>query len=512
MLYELESKGGEAVFLIGICVGLTLLAGLVSGLTLGLMSLDMIDLEMLKRSGTARERVYAKRITPVLKRPHMLLVTLLLTNAAAMEALPIFLDRLVDPVTAIIVSVTAVLVFGEIIPQALCTRYGLQIGAYSAWFVCALMTVTSPLTYPISKILDWLLGTEHGALFRPAQLKALVDIHAQDEGLPEGYLTAGEANVIRGALDLTSKQALVGMTLMDKVFMVAHDAVLDKPLLRSIIASGHSRIPVHRAGKLKEVLGLILVKDLVLIDEGLRVSDIRMRPLPFLRADTPMYDLLQLFETGRSHMVVLTRPQPPPEASGPAAAPYQASDGAADGALTGEQVTEGAAPSVAFAGAMAAESSSTGGGSAGSSRSTLGRPCDGGPEVGPSSNGDVAITIGSARGAESCEVPNARQAAQQQGNLLARAKSTRLDGEPIGIITIEDVLEEILQQEIVDETDRFVDNDQRHKVNVALLLKDLPPHLRRSLLHSRQATTHHMVPALPGGALPAAEVLSEPIM
>ena len=31
--------------------------------------------------------------------------------------------------------------------------------------------------------------------------------------------------------------------------MVAHDAVLDKPLLREIIASGHSRIPVHRAGK-----------------------------------------------------------------------------------------------------------------------------------------------------------------------------------------------------------------------------------------------------------------------
>ena len=38
-LYELETKGSEAVLLIGICVGLTLLAGLVSGLTLGLMSL-----------------------------------------------------------------------------------------------------------------------------------------------------------------------------------------------------------------------------------------------------------------------------------------------------------------------------------------------------------------------------------------------------------------------------------------------------------------------------------------
>ena len=51
---------------------------------------------------------------------------------------------------------------GEIIPQALCTRYGLQIGAYSAWFVRGLMAVTSPLTFPISKVLDWLLGTEHG--------------------------------------------------------------------------------------------------------------------------------------------------------------------------------------------------------------------------------------------------------------------------------------------------------------------------------------------------------------
>ena len=40
-------------------------------------------------------------------------MTLLLVNAAAMEALPIFLDRLVSPTMAIILSVTAVLFFGE---------------------------------------------------------------------------------------------------------------------------------------------------------------------------------------------------------------------------------------------------------------------------------------------------------------------------------------------------------------------------------------------------------------
>ncbi len=37
-LYAVKS-GGETVILIAVCIGLTLLAGLVSGLTLGLMSL-----------------------------------------------------------------------------------------------------------------------------------------------------------------------------------------------------------------------------------------------------------------------------------------------------------------------------------------------------------------------------------------------------------------------------------------------------------------------------------------
>ena len=57
---------------------------------------------------------------------------------------------------------------GEIIPQAACKSYGLQIGAYAAPFVRVLMFLTAPLSYPIGWLLDHVLGEEHTALFRCA--------------------------------------------------------------------------------------------------------------------------------------------------------------------------------------------------------------------------------------------------------------------------------------------------------------------------------------------------------
>ena len=80
---------------------------------MALMSMDILNLETLKEAGTPKQQKYAKRIMPLVKRHHLLLVTLLLGNAMAVEAMPIFLDRISDPILAICVSVSAVLIFGE---------------------------------------------------------------------------------------------------------------------------------------------------------------------------------------------------------------------------------------------------------------------------------------------------------------------------------------------------------------------------------------------------------------
>ena len=53
-----------------ISAGLVCMAGLMSGLTLGLMSMDSVELEVLKRTGTSEEKRYAATIMPVSAEVH----------------------------------------------------------------------------------------------------------------------------------------------------------------------------------------------------------------------------------------------------------------------------------------------------------------------------------------------------------------------------------------------------------------------------------------------------------
>ena len=89
---------------------------------MGLLSLDPLTLEIKRRASTsAEERKYSEDLLPLLvghSKRHRLLVTLLLMNAAANEALPLFLDELFPgKLASILVSVTLVLFFGEIVPS-----------------------------------------------------------------------------------------------------------------------------------------------------------------------------------------------------------------------------------------------------------------------------------------------------------------------------------------------------------------------------------------------------------
>ncbi|XP_041354471.1 DUF21 domain-containing protein At4g14240-like isoform X2 [Gigantopelta aegis] len=360
----------------------------MSGLTMGLLSLDLMTLNILKDGGTPKQKKHACRILPIVKRHHLLLVTLLLGNAAAVEAMPIFLDRISDPVIAIVVSISAVLFFGEVIPQALCTRFGLAIGATLSPLVYLLMGLFFVIAWPISKLLDCLLGQDHATFFRRAELKVLVDLHGPSRGSDShntDHLSVDEVLIIKGALDMKFKTALDAMLPIKDVFMLSADSKLDHDTMSSILSHGHSRIPVYD-GSMQNIVALLLMKTLIKLnpDDAVSVTSLLedsryAKKVLFTESSTPLFDLLNVFQTGKGHLAVVKRSEV--ERSLPVA------DSGSQGDTT--------------------------------------------PLLGDFQQ-EVSVTAGS--------------------------------GHVLGIITLEDVIEELLQEEIVDETDVFRDIQKRIQV------------------------------------------------
>jgi len=296
---------------LGVYVGLVLLAGLMSGLTMGLLSLDILSLKVLQRGGKPLEQKHASKILPLVEKHHLLLVTLLLANAAAVESMPIFMDRISSPVIAIVVSVTAVLLFGEVVPQALCTRYGLAIGATLAPFVRLLMVLLFIVAWPISKLLDCLLGHEHSTFFRRAELKELVDLHKEDADGNEDPLINDEVLIIQGALEMRNKTVEDKYTPLEKVYMLDINSKLDHGTMKEISRKGHSRVPVYE-GSRENIVGLLFVKSLIVLDpeDGTPIKDI-YKAGSFLTSPTsePLFGLLDKFQTGKSHLCVVSKTQ-----------------------------------------------------------------------------------------------------------------------------------------------------------------------------------------------------------
>uniref|UniRef100_A0A5B6ZB70 DUF21 domain-containing protein n=1 Tax=Davidia involucrata TaxID=16924 RepID=A0A5B6ZB70_DAVIN len=405
---------------------LVMFAGMMSGLTLGLMSMSLVDLEVLAKSGTPQDRKHASKILPVVKNQHLLLCTLLIFNAAAMEALPIFLDSLVTAWGAILISVTLILLFGEILPQSVCSRYGLAIGAAVAPVVRVLVWICFPVAFPISKLLDFLLGHGHVALFRRAELKTLVNLHGNEAG-KGGELTHDETTIIAGALELTEKTASDAMTPISETFAVDINAKLDRELMNLILEKGHSRVPVYYEQP-TNIIGLILAKNLLTIhpEDEVPVKNVTIRKIPRVPETMPLYDILNEFQKGHSHMAVVVR-QCNNMAEQPASkspADNSVKDVRVD--IDGEKPPQEKSLKAKISRQKWNSFSSSGNNSyRGNSRSRKW-------------SRDMYSDI-----------------LQIDGSPLPRLTE---EEEAIGIITMEDVIEELLQEEIFDETDHQFEN------------------------------------------------------
>ncbi|XP_053573793.1 metal transporter CNNM4 isoform X2 [Bombina bombina] len=286
---------------------LLVLSGIFSGLNLGLMALDPMELRVVQRCGSDREREYAKKIEPVRRKGNYLLCSLLLGNVLVNTTLTSLMDGLTGSgLGAVAASTMGIVVLGEIVPQALCSRHGLAVGANTLWLTRIFMVLTFPLSYPVSRLLDCALGQEIGTVYNREKLLEMLKITE-----PYSGLVREEMNIIQGALELRTKTVEDVMTRVADCFMLPNDTILDFNTMSSIMESGYTRIPVYENER-SNIVDILYVKDLAFVDPDdctplSTITRFYSHPVHFVFSDTKLDAVLEEFKKGKSHLAIVQK-------------------------------------------------------------------------------------------------------------------------------------------------------------------------------------------------------------
>ncbi|KAK1288960.1 DUF21 domain-containing protein [Acorus calamus] len=247
----MDCCGGRFWLYVAVIVCLVCFAGMMAGLTLGLMSLSLVDLEVLINEDISS----GEEPAPASLHP---------------------IDR-----------------------ELPC--YGVASNIPLIW------TVRSPWEYLHGLMLDWMLGKGHAVLLRRPELKTFMNFHGNEAG-KGGDLTRDETTIIAGALELTEKTVKDAMTPISKAFSLDLNGILDVQMLNMIMTKGHSRVPIY-SGNPSNIIGIILVKNLLTVDpkDSIPLRKMTIRKIPRVSENMPLYDILNEFQKGHSHMAVVVK-------------------------------------------------------------------------------------------------------------------------------------------------------------------------------------------------------------
>ncbi|KAK1939609.1 CBS domain-containing protein [Babesia divergens] len=288
-------------------------SSLFSGLILGFMSLDILQLQLLTyvEAKSPQDRLNsrrARRILPLRRDPNLLLSTLIFSNSMVNALMVLLLGDMLDMTWGFIVSTLTTAILGEIAPQSIFMKHSLKLCGFFATPLKLLVLLLYPMCKPLAMLLDFLVGPYSQVIYNRQQLKALVDLQLERGNV----LTPEEAKMLKGCLELSSVCAESIMTPLDEVFYIEDGTTVTMDVVHTIAKSGFTNIPIIAKGDHRCVVGFLIVKDLLMLDttKSYHVRDLFFsigKPTYAVDAESCLNDLISYFKADSTHVVVVRK-------------------------------------------------------------------------------------------------------------------------------------------------------------------------------------------------------------
>lgn len=281
---------------------LIIVSAICSGLNIAVMSLDMADLKRKAKLGDTR----AKRVLPLRLQTHLTLASILLTNIAAVSATSLVLGQELNGWVAGLLSTLLIVVFGEVLPQALFSKNALGWSSFFAPLLRLMIIITYIISKPLQILLDALFPRQRAHLQSRHELGLMISEHQTDS---TSELDDDEIEIMRGALALSEKRVRDIMTDIRHTYWLTLNTLLDDPKIDELKAKGFSRIPIFNP-ELTECYGLLLMKDLVDIDfdeHHYKVSDMKLRPTQLVGSMTALDTMFRKFIAASTHLIPIEK-------------------------------------------------------------------------------------------------------------------------------------------------------------------------------------------------------------
>jgi len=292
-------------------VGLVLLlvcSALLNGAESAYFSLGRLRLRRLADSTEVPDP-----LAPLIRRPHDLLVTLLvgitLVDIAA-SALAAFVGEQLFGGWGLGVAIAAMIflttVFTEVLPMTVALEHPQRFAAWVSRPVAWLSVLLTPVRVVLSGLtaltLKTLGATERSEpLLTTDELRTLVDVGAQ-----EGVVERDEREMIHKALQL--EDTLVREVIVPRPDMFGLDvSTPPDQILEALRENLHSRVPIYE-GTVDRIVGILYTKDLLPYVRGLPPGfDLRahLHPPYFIPESKRVHALLKEFQAKKLHMAIV---------------------------------------------------------------------------------------------------------------------------------------------------------------------------------------------------------------